>query len=96
MRWLPSWPPRDWRMLLSLGLLSVAGAGAWLLSKWSLDYLVALSVALGVVWPVAYYAYGSLAILAITSAGFAVVLGFRSFAVDLPGDSGLKVTGDNG
>lgn len=92
---LPTWPPRDWRMLLALLLLAIAGGGAWLLSKWSLDYLVQLSVALGVVWPVAYYAYGALAILAITSAGFGIVLGFKSFAVDLPGDSGIKVEGNN-
>lgn len=92
---LSNWNARDWRMLIALFMLAVAGAGAWLLSKWSLDGLVARAAVIGAIWPVAYFAYGALAVLAITSAGFAVVLGFKSFSIDGPGDTGAKIEGDN-
>lgn len=90
-----AWPPRDWRMLFALGLLAVAGAGAWLLAKWSLDKLVALATVVGAVWPVAYYAYGALAILAIPSMGLVVILGLKKGKVDLPGGSGAEFEGTN-
>lgn len=93
MKWLPTWPPRDWRMLVALGMLSVAGAGAWLLSKWSLDHLVAMSVALGVIWPLAYYAYGALMLLAIPSIGFAMVVGLKAFKLTGPGGTSAGIEG---
>lgn len=95
MTW-PTWPPRDWRMLLALFMLCIAGAGAWLLAKWSLDKLVMLSAALGQVWPVAYYSYGSLTLLAIPSLGFALVVGLKAFKVNGPGDTSMELTGDGG
>lgn len=82
-------------MLVALCFLSVAGAGAWVLSKWSLDALVALCIALGVIWPLAYFAYGALAILAIPSLGFAVVVGLKSAKATGPGGASFEITGDD-
>ncbi len=94
MMGFPNWPPRDWRMLIALFMLSTAGAGAWWLAKISLDKLVMLSSAVGTVWPVAYYSYGSLTILAIPSLGFALVVGLKSFKATGPGDTSLEFQGD--
>ena len=95
MKWLPAWPPRDWRMMFALAGLAVSGAGAWLLAKWSLDSLVAMSVALSVIWPLAYYSYGALAILAIPTLLFGVVVGLKSFAATGPGGSRFEVKADD-
>lgn len=81
-------------MLLALAGLAIAGWGAWLLAKWSLDSLVALSIALSVIWPLAYYSYGSLMLLAIPSLGFAMVVGLKAFELNGPGDTSLKMTGE--
>lgn len=96
MSWLPVWPPRDWRMLLALGLLAIAGAGAWLLAKWSLDELVKLSTLLRMIWPLAYYSYGALSLLAIPSLGFALVVGLKSFKATGPGGTSFALDGDSG
>lgn len=93
---LPGWPPRDWRMMVALGLLAVAGCGAFLLNIWSLKALVDLANRLKQVWPVAYYAYGALALLGLATGGFAMVVSLKSFRVDLPGGSGFGATGDGG
>lgn len=92
---MSSWPPREWRIFAALLLLAVAGGGAWLLSKWSLDALVMLSAALGTVWPLAYFAYAALGVLAIPSLGFAVVIGLKSFIFDGPGDTSVKIEGND-
>ncbi len=93
---LPTWPPRDWRMLVALCFLAVAGAGAWLLAMWSLSELVTLAAATRQVWPVAYYAYGALGLLGLATSGFAMVVALKSFRVDLPGGAGFGANGDSG
>lgn len=92
--WLALWPPRDWRMLLALGGLGIAGGGAWLLAMWALEYLADLSVRLNSIWPLAYFSYGTLALLAVPSAGFAVVVGLKSFRLEGPGGTSAEFTGD--
>lgn len=94
MSGFPAWPPRDWRMLLALGGLAVAGWGAWLLAKWSLDSLVAMSIALSAIWPLAYYSYGALMLLAIPSLGFAMVVGLKAFSLTGPGGTSASFTGE--
>ena len=95
MKWFVAWPPRHWRMLVALLMLGIAGAGAWLLCKWSLDALVRAS-AIGDVWPVAYYAYGALALLAIPSFGFALGVGLKSLKATGPGGASFDIAGDVG
>ena len=95
MRLIPHWPPRDWRMLLALFGLAIAGAGAWPLAKWSLDYLSAQADRLNSGWPLAYCAYGALILLAIPSACFGVVLGLKSFSWEGPGGIKGEITGDS-
>lgn len=95
MTGLPTWPPRDWRMLFALGGLGIAGAGAWLLAKWSLDNLVAVSVAMSVIWPLAYFSYGTLIVLALATLGFAVVVGLKSFRATGPGGTSFGFDGDD-
>lgn len=90
----PAWPPRDWRMLLALFFLAVAGAGAWLLAKWALDSLVMLATALGAIWPLAYYSYGALMLLGIPSLGFAMVVGLKAFSLTGPGGTSASFTGE--
>lgn len=89
---LAHWPPRDWRMLLALLLIGVSGAGAWLLNRDVLHHLAELADRKGEVWPLAYYAFGALAVLGLTSIACLLVLGMRSFRADLPG--GTSVTLD--
>jgi hypothetical protein len=95
MRFVPDWPPRDWRMLFALAGLAVAGAGAWLLALWSLNALTDLADKIKAIWPLAYYAYGALAVLAIPSACFGVVVGLKSFRVAGPGGASAEFTGDD-
>lgn len=93
--YLPAqWPPRDWRMLYALGLLAVAGAGAWVMAFLSLKALVPLADKTGDVWAIAYFAYGALGLLAIPSVGFAMLVSLKSFRVALPGDTGFSAEGD--
>jgi hypothetical protein len=89
----PGWPPRDWRMMVALCLLAVAGAGAFILSWRSLTHMVRMSERLMQIWPLAYFAYGSLLLLGVPSLGFAMVVALKSFRVDLPGGSGFGATG---
>lgn len=93
MTWLPTWPPRDWRMLLALGFLAVAGAGAWLLNLWALNALIALADRLQAIWPLAYYAYGALALLAIPTLLFGIVVGLKSFNATGPAGTGFSIGG---
>lgn len=83
-------------MMVALAFLAVAGAGAWLLSLWSLDALVTLSERLHSIWPLAYFAYGALAVLCVPSLGFAVVVGLKSFKATGPGGTGFDMTGHDG
>ena len=92
---IPNWPPRDWRMMVALFLLSVAGLGAWLLARASLVAVIALSTMLGSIWPLAYYSYGALILLSLPTLGFSFVVGLQSFKFKGPGDTELDVNGAN-
>lgn len=82
-------------MLLALFALGIAGAGAWLLALWALNALVDMADKLKSIWPLAYYAYGALMVLAIPSACFGVVVGLKSFRVATPGGGSAEFTGDD-
>jgi hypothetical protein len=72
----PSWPPRDWRMLLALLFLG-GGGFAMTVFAWRLATLTAEKSTSP--WPVAYALYGALGLIGIVLTGFSYVLGKRAW-----------------
>lgn len=89
----PSWPPRDWRMLLALFFLG-GGGGAMTVFAWRLATLTAARSPGP--WPIAYALYATLGLIGIVLTGFSYVLGKRSLSFHA-GRDGLSAdtTGDN-
>lgn len=92
---MKEWPPRDWRMMVALALLGIAGAGAWLINVEALAALTALSEKTGNVWALAYYAYGAITVLGAISLGLAMVVSLKSFRIELPGGGSLGAESDS-
>lgn len=87
---LPDWPARDWRMLLALLLLGLAGAGSWVLNWVLIGEMARLAHETRQVWPLAYLAYGAMIVLGVTSLGFAMVVALKTFRIETPGGGSLS------
>lgn len=87
-----AWTPLEWRIVFALVLLAMSGAGAWLLSFVSLYRLAELSALTREVWPLAYFSFAALAVLALSSVSFAVVVGLRNFRAELPGGFSVEAS----
>ncbi len=84
-----NWTPLEWRIAFALVMLAIAGAGAWFLAYNALDRLAELAAMTSEVWPLAYFAFGVLVVLAITPLSFAIVVGLRNFRADV-GAAGVR------
>ena len=90
---VPGWPPRDWRKLLAMFLLSGGGmamtAFAWraltLTAERSKDP-----------WPVAYALYGILGLIALVLISLGWTLGKSSLSGKLPGGASFSASGGDG
>lgn len=70
---LPGWPPREWRKLLAMLLLS-GGGMALTVSAWRTTTLVA-ERSFNDPWPLAYSLYGTLALLGLVLVSLGWVIG---------------------
>lgn len=84
-RLLPSWPPRDWRMLLALGFLAGGGVAMTVLA-WRTQSTIAFEpwpdrvAELRIRW-LAYLGLAALTLVGITLTSFGFVLGRRAWKV---------------
>lgn len=88
---LPGWPPRDWRKLLSMFLLSGGGMSLTIVA-WRLIGLVALR-SLNDPWPLAYALYATLALIGLVLVSLGWALGKTSVSATLPGGASLNFGG---
>lgn len=85
MSWFPTWPPRDWRMLLALVFLAGGGmavtalAAAALYSLGWMDWPAVVAPA-RIRW-LGYFGISSLGLIAIVLTSFGFVLGRRAWKV---------------
>ena len=88
---LPGWPPRDWRKLLAMFLLSGGGMAITIII-WRLIGLIALRSILDP-WPLAYSLYGSQALVALVLISLGWVLGKSTISGTLPGGASFSAGG---
>ncbi len=74
---LPNWPPRDWRKLLAMVLLSGGGVAVTAFA-WRLATLVA-ERSIGNPWPLAYSLYGVLVLIGLVLVSLGWALGKSAF-----------------
>ena len=82
---LPAWPPRDWRKLLAMFLLS-GGGMALTMFAWRTTTLVA-ERSKADPWPLAYSLYGALGLLGIVLISLGWVIGKTSLSGSVGGAS---------
>ena len=90
---LPGWPPRDWRKLLAMFLLS-GGGMALTLFAWRTTTLVAERSA-NDPWPLAYSLYGLLFLLGVVLISLGWVIGKTSISGGVAGAS-FSLNGGDG
>ncbi|CAN5579267.1 hypothetical protein BH10PSE14_BH10PSE14_06950 [soil metagenome] len=87
----PTWPPRDWRKLLAMLLLSGGGMSMTIMAWRALTITAHLSKD---PWPVAYALYGLLGLIFTVFTALGWVIGKSKNDLDLPG--GVKWTSSGG
>jgi hypothetical protein len=90
---LPGWPPRDWRKLLAMFLLS-GGGMAITVVVWRLVTLVA-ERSVGDPWPLAYSLYGALGLLGLVLVSLGWTLG-KSTVSGTMGAASFSASGGDG
>lgn len=91
---LPGWPPRDWRKLLAMFLLS-GGGMAITVVVWRLVTLVA-ERSVGDPWPLAYSLYGALGLLGLVLVSLGWTLGKSIVSAEAGGAKFSASGGDDG
>ena len=91
---LPGWPPRDWRKLLAMILLSGGGMAITVVA-WRLISLVA-ERSTGDPWPLAYSLYGALGLLGLVLVSLGWTLGKSTVSGTIGGASFSAAGGDGG
>lgn len=86
----PNWPPRDWRKLLAMFLLSGGGMAMTLFAWHALTLTAERSKS---PWPVAYALYGILVLIGLVLISLGWTLGKSSLSGQLPGGASFSASG---